>query len=87
MKNIQVIDHPFIKRDISILRDRRTSSEDFRIVLKRLASLMVFEVTKDLRVSSHPIETPLEKTEGFIEQIVIHACPHIAHHDIIGISL
>lgn len=66
MKNIQVIDHPLIKRDISILRDKRTSSEDFRIVLKRLASLMVFEVTKDLRVSSRAIDTPLEKTEGYV---------------------
>lgn len=66
MKNIHVIDHPLIKRDISILRDKRTSSEDFRIVLKRLASLMVFEVTRDLRVSSGSIETPLEKTEGYV---------------------
>lgn len=65
MKNIQVIEHPLIKRDISILRDKSTSSEDFRIVLKRLASLMVYEVTKDLRVASRQIETPLEKTEGY----------------------
>lgn len=65
MKNIQVIEHPLIKRDISILRDKSTSSEDFRIVLKRLASLMVFEVTRDLRVASRQIETPLETTEGY----------------------
>lgn len=65
MKNIQVIEHPLIKRDISILRDKSTSSEDFRIVLRRLTSLMVFEVTNDLRVSSRQIETPLEKTEGY----------------------
>ncbi len=73
MKNIQVIEHPLIKRDISILRDKSTSSEDFRIVLKRLASLMVFEVTKDLRVASRQIETPLEKTEGYTtaDEIII----------------
>ncbi len=65
MKNLHVIEHPLIKRDISILRDKATSSEDFRIVLRRLASLMVYEVTKDLRLSSYPVETPLERTEGY----------------------
>ncbi len=66
MNNLYVIEHPLIKRDISILRDRSTSSEDFRIVLGRLTSLMVYEVTKDLRVNSSKLETPLEKTEGFV---------------------
>ncbi len=65
MKNLTVIEHPLIKRDISILRDKSTSSEDFRIVLRRLSSLMVYEVTKDLRVSSSSLDTPLEKTAGF----------------------
>ncbi len=65
MKNLHVIDHPLIKRDISMLRDKSTTSEDFRIVLRRLTSLMVFDVTKDLRLSSYKIETPLELTEGY----------------------
>ena len=73
MKNIQVIDHPLIKRDISILRDRRTTSEDFRIVLRRLTSLMVFEVTRDLRMVTKAIETPLAKTEGYFgaDQVIL----------------
>ncbi len=65
MKNLEVIEHPLIKRDISILRDKSTTSEDFRIVLRRLASLMVYEVTKDLRLNAAPIDTPLEKTDGY----------------------
>jgi uracil phosphoribosyltransferase len=65
MKNLHVIEHPLIKRDVTLLRDKRTTSEDFRIVLRRLASLMVYEVTKDLRLNSKSIETPLETTTGF----------------------
>jgi len=65
MKNLHVIEHPLIKQDISLLRDKSTKSEDFRIVLRRLASLMVYETTKDLKLSSHPIETPLETTTGY----------------------
>jgi len=65
MKNLIIVDHPLVRRDITILRDKSTSSEDFRIVLKRLASIMVYEVTKDLRLNSSLIETPLERTEGY----------------------
>ncbi len=73
MKNIQVIEHPLIRRDISILRDKRTSSEDFRIVLKRLTSLMVFEVTRDLRSITREIETPLATTAGYVnaDQVIL----------------
>ncbi len=65
MKNLTVIDHPLVKRDVSLLREKGTTSEDFRIVLRRLTSIMVYEVTRDLRVASRPIETPLEATDGF----------------------
>ena len=65
MKNLRVIEHPLIKRDLSLLRDRTTTSEDFRIVLKRLTSLMVYEVTRDLKLRSQELETPLERTQGY----------------------
>ena len=65
MNNLHVIDHPLVKRDVSLLRAKSTTSEDFRIVLRRLTSIMVYEVTKDIRLDSHIIETPLEKTDGF----------------------
>jgi len=65
MTNLIIIEHPLIKRDLTILRDRTTSSDNFRIVLGRLASLMVYEVTKDLRVNSNSIDTPLENTIGY----------------------
>ncbi len=66
MNNLHVIEHPLIKRDLTLLRTNTTSSEDFRIVLKRIASLMVFEVTRDLRLDTTRIQTPLEKTEGHL---------------------
>lgn len=66
MKNLTVIDHPLVKRDMTILRDRRTSSNTFRAVLRRTASLMAYEVTRDLEVRRKSINTPLEKTTGHI---------------------
>ncbi|MCU0452200.1 MAG: uracil phosphoribosyltransferase [Bacteroidetes bacterium] len=62
--HVHVIRHPFVQRDVTILRDRRTSSPLFRSVLRRTATLMAYEVTKDLPVRRLPVRTPLEKTEG-----------------------
>ena len=65
MKNLTVITHPLIQRDISILRDRRTPSGQFRQALSRLSALMAYEVTKDLSLESFSLTTPLEKTQGY----------------------
>ncbi len=64
MKNLTIIDHPLVKRDLTTLRDRKTPSNVFRAVLRRTASLMAYEVTRDLPVRSVPVTTPLERTKG-----------------------
>jgi uracil phosphoribosyltransferase len=62
--NLLIINHPLIKRDLTYLRDKNTPSSLFRSILKRLTSLMAFEVTKDLATTTKEVETPLEVTEG-----------------------
>jgi len=64
MKNLTIVTHPLIQRDLTILRDRRTSSDKFRRTLSRIAELMAYEVTKDLQVESFNLTTPLERTRG-----------------------
>jgi uracil phosphoribosyltransferase len=65
MKNLTIIDHPLIKRDLSILRDKNTSNHLFRTTLRRIASVMAFQVTHDLPTKVRPVHTPLEKTKGY----------------------
>ena len=65
MKNLTIIDHPLVKRDLTILRDKNTPSNTFRAVLRRTASLMAYEVTRDLTLHKVKVATPLEKTKGF----------------------
>lgn len=65
MKNLVVIDHPLVKRDLSLLRDKSTPSNIFRAILRRTASLMAYEVTRDLNVKENRISTPLERTMGY----------------------
>ena len=66
MKNLTIIDHPLVKRDLTLLRDKATPSNSFRSVLRRTASLMAYEVTKDLRLQALSVRTPLERTKGFV---------------------
>lgn len=65
LRNLTLIDHPLIKRDLSILRDRRTDSHLFRVTLRRISSVMAFAVTSDLKVSRKAVRTPLEETAGY----------------------
>jgi uracil phosphoribosyltransferase len=62
---LTLIDHPLIKRDLTILRDKTTPSNVFRSVLRRVASLMAYQVTDDLNVRRGSVTTPLEKTTGY----------------------
>jgi uracil phosphoribosyltransferase len=73
MKNLIVIDHPLIQRDLTILRNRKTPSRDFRAVLFHTASLMAYEVTRDLPTRKAALETPLERTKGVVlgRQVVL----------------
>jgi uracil phosphoribosyltransferase len=66
MKNLIIIDHPLVKRDLTILRDKRTPSNVFRAILRRMGSLMAYEVTRDIVLKDIDVETPLEKTKGGI---------------------
>src|SRR6267378_2837709 len=46
--NLTVLDHPLIQHKLTILRDKRTSTRDFKQLVNEIAMLMAYEVTKDL---------------------------------------
>ena len=46
------------------MRDKETSIAGFRRLLREIAHLMCYEVTRDLELEMIPIETPLEKMES-----------------------
>lgn len=61
MSQVHVIDHPMIQHKLTIMRDKKTGSKDFRELLKEIALLMGYEVTRDLPLEDKPIETPICK--------------------------
>lgn len=59
-----VFDHPLIQHKMAILRNKETGTKDFRTLVKELATLMVYEVTKDLPLKEVEIETPIAKMQA-----------------------
>ena len=66
MKNLHIIRHPLLQRDLTLLRDRKTPSPQFRAILRRASALMAFEVTKDLPLRSVIVSTPLARAKGSV---------------------
>jgi uracil phosphoribosyltransferase len=62
--NLTVLGHPLIQHKLTILRDKRTTTRDFKQLVNEIAMLMAYEVTKDLPLEPLEIDTPLEHTTG-----------------------
>lgn len=58
---LHIIDHPLVQHKLSIMRDKETSTNKFRELLKEIAMLMGYEVTRDFPLTYKEIETPLQK--------------------------
>lgn len=64
MKQIQdrviLVDHPMVQHKLSILRDKNTSTAQFRQLVRELALFEGYEATSDLPLEPVEVETPLE---------------------------
>ncbi|MBQ6523097.1 MAG: uracil phosphoribosyltransferase [Atopobiaceae bacterium] len=58
---LHVVDHPLVQHKLSILRDKNTSTKDFRELVTELAIFEGYEALRDLPLEDVEIETPLEK--------------------------
>ncbi|ODS92122.1 MAG: uracil phosphoribosyltransferase [Comamonas sp. SCN 65-56] len=64
MSNIHVIEHPLVQHKLTLMRKKEASTSSFRRLLGELASLMAYEVTRDMPLQEVQIETPLETMTG-----------------------
>ena len=58
---LHIIDHPLVQHKLSIMRNKETSTLKFRELLKEIAMLMGYEITRDFPLEYEEIETPLMK--------------------------
>lgn len=59
MSTFHLVDHPLIQHKLTIMRDKNTSSKDFRILLDEISMLMGYEITRDLPLEDTEVETPI----------------------------
>jgi uracil phosphoribosyltransferase len=64
MSGVFEVQHPLIKCHLTRLRDKTTPPPEFRQLVNRLASLLAYEATKDLRTEPISVDTPLTTTDG-----------------------
>ena len=65
---LTVVDHPLLRRDLTILRDRNTPHGRFRETIGDAAAILAYEAMRDLPLVEKPLETPLEETAGYVLQ-------------------
>ena len=64
MSELHIVDHPLVTHKLSIMRNKKTGSKDFRELLEEIAMLMGYELTRDLPLEEVSIETPLCKMKA-----------------------
>jgi uracil phosphoribosyltransferase len=64
MGNLYEIKHPLAEHKLSYLRDKKTSSFEFREITKEISRILAYEVMRDWdEFESYKIETPMNKME------------------------
>jgi uracil phosphoribosyltransferase len=66
MGKVYVFDHPLIQHKLTHIRDKHTGTKEFRELVDEVATLMAFEITRDLPLEETEIETPVCKTKAKI---------------------
>jgi uracil phosphoribosyltransferase len=64
MDGVTVVMHPLVQHKLSLLRDKTRSTSGFRRLVREIAMLLAYEVTRELPLTAVPIETPLETTDA-----------------------
>src|SRR5215207_6015726 len=59
-----VVDHPLAAARLTTMRDERTDNTGFRVALRELATMLVYEATRELPVDAAPIRTPVGEAVG-----------------------
>lgn len=65
MKGVTVIAHPLVQHNLARLRDKQTQPQEFRRLLGEIASLMIYEATRDFAVKKITVQTPLAPARGW----------------------
>ncbi|WP_324650349.1 uracil phosphoribosyltransferase [Georgenia sp. H159] len=61
---LHVADHPLIAHKLTVLRDERTESPTFRLLVEELVTLLAYEATREVATEQMEVQTPVARTTG-----------------------
>ncbi len=61
-KNLYIVDHPLVQHKLSLMRSVDCEVQEFRQLLKEIAMLMGYEITRDLPIKEFSVTTPITDT-------------------------
>lgn len=64
MAKVFVFDHPLIQHKLTYIRKKETGTKEFRELVDEVATLMAFEITRDMALEETEIETPVCVTKS-----------------------
>lgn len=64
MAKVFVFDHPLIQHKLTFIRDKNTGTKEFRELVDEVATLMMFEITRDLSLEEVEVETPVSTAKS-----------------------
>jgi uracil phosphoribosyltransferase len=64
MSNLVVVDHPLVQHKLSLMRQKETPTSEFRHLVREVALLLAYEITRNLPLETRRIETPLMPMEA-----------------------
>ena len=66
MPELTVVDHPLVQHKLALMRRKETSTTEFRQLVREVALLLGYEITRNLPLTTRSIETPLESMEASV---------------------
>jgi len=64
MPKVFVFDHPLIQHKLTYIRDVKTGTKEFRELVDEVATLMAFEITREMPLEETEVETPVQLTKS-----------------------
>ena len=64
MPKVHVFDHPLIQHKLTHIRDKKTGTKEFRELVDEVATLMAYEITRELPLMEVEVETPVQKAQS-----------------------
>lgn len=63
MGKLFISEHPLIQHKMSMLRDKNTSTKEFRELVNEITKLLTYEATRELPVEDTIVETPVAEAQ------------------------